>query len=374
MTHARNLVGTLAIVAVAIALLAWRYSDYIANPWTRAGQVAADLVLIAPQVSGPIVEVAVSDNQLVKAGDLLFRIDPRPYDAAFAEAEAAFRQTENEIMVLNQQIEASQASVEQYRALIPSAESQLRAARATREEAERNLERVTILLDQGTVPQTRFDAQRREYAVDVAAEEQAEIGLLNAKSALTQAQATLAQAIANRGAPPPDNARLNRAAAALETARLNVEYTEVRASVDGYLTNLSLRLGDQAVAHQPLVALIDTNSYWIDAYFRETFLADIAPGNPAVVTLMGYPGQPIEGVVESINWGIAPTDGTTGAGLLPNVRPTFEWIRLAQRVPVKVRLTDVPEDVKLVVGTTASVLVRTSGEEGALVAAPSFLQ
>ncbi len=101
MTHARRLAVTLSLVSLAILLVAWRYADYISNPWTRDGQVAADLVLVTPRVSGPIIELAVTDNQLVSAGDLLFRIDPRTYEAAFAQAEAAYRQAEDEIVVLN---------------------------------------------------------------------------------------------------------------------------------------------------------------------------------------------------------------------------------------------------------------------------------
>nr|WP_223428921.1 HlyD family secretion protein [Tateyamaria pelophila] len=374
MNYSARLAITAVIVGTAVLLVAWRYSSYIANPWTRDGQVAADLVFIAPRVTGPAIEVAVDDNQFVEAGDLLFRIDPRTYEVALNAAQANFERTQDEIEALSRQIEASEASVEQFRALIPSAEAQVRAAEATLAESESNLERMAILLERDDIAQTRFNAQLRDVNVNQSAKEQADIELLNAKSALTQAEATLAQARANRGKPEPNNARLNQAAAEVDAARLNLEFTEVRAPVDGYVTNVDLRIGEQLTAYAPEFALIDTSTYWVDAYFRETFLADIDPGDQAVVTLMSYPGTPIEGVVDSINWGIAPTDGTTGAGLLPNVRTTFEWIRLAQRVPVKIKLRNVPEDVKLVVGTTASVLVRSDGETGSLIPAPRFLQ
>ena len=97
---------------------------------------------------------------------------------------------------------------------------------------------------------------------------------------------------------------------------------------------LELRLGSQAVANQPALALIDTNSYWVDGFFRETTIAEIRSGDKAVVTLMTYPDQPLEGTVDSLGWGISQQDGSTGFELLPQVSPTFEWIRLAQRVPV----------------------------------------
>ena len=150
------------------------------------------------------------------------------------------------------------------------------------------------------------------------------------------------------------------------------------ASVDGYVTNLNLRLGSQAVANQPALALVDTASFWVHGYFRETMIADVNPGDRAIVTLMTYPDKPLEGRVDSLGWGIAQEDGSTGSDLLPNISPTFEWIRLAQRVPVRIHLDRVPEEVKLRVGTTASVLVMTgTGDgksEGKAVAVPRALQ
>jgi len=171
---------------------------------------------------------------------------------------------------------------------------------------------------------------------------------------------------------------LSAAKAALKSAELNLEFTKVTASVDGYVTNLNLRLGSQAVANQPALALVDVNSFWVHGFFRETTVSRLHPGDQAVVTLMGYPDNPLPGRVNSIGWGIAQQDGSTGQDLLPSISPTFEWIRLAQRVPVRVHLLDMPEGVKLRVGTTASVLVmtETSGNEidSPAVAVPRALQ
>ena len=117
------------------------------------------------------------------------------------------------------------------------------------------------------------------------------------------------------------------------------------------------------MTNQPALALVDVNSYWIDGFFRETTIAGMKKGDKAIVTLMTYPDTPLEGHVDSLGWGIAQDDGSTGFELLPNVNPTFEWIRLAQRVPVRIHLDKVPEEVQLRVGTTASVLVKTGSSE-----------
>jgi multidrug resistance efflux pump len=152
--------------------------------------------------------------------------------------------------------------------------------------------------------------------------------------------------------------------AAAENRRLDLEFTQVRAPVDGYVTNLNLRLGSQAVANQPALALVDINSFWVHGYFRETVIKDIRAGDRAIVTLMAYPDTPLDGRVDSLGWGIAQSDGSTGYNLLPEISATFEWIRLAQRVPVRIHLVDVPDEVKLRVGTTASVVVMTGTHDG----------
>jgi multidrug resistance efflux pump len=138
-----------------------------------------------------------------------------------------------------------------------------------------------------------------------------------------------------------------------------LDFTKVRAPVDGYITNLQSRVGDSAVANQPIVAVIDPDSFYVEAFFRETFIGNFQNGDRAVVTLMSYPDTPLQGRVESIGWGIAQQNGSTGFQLLPTVKPTFEWIRLAQRIPVMVRIEKLPDNMKLRAGTTASVVVIT---------------
>ncbi|MCK5383632.1 MAG: HlyD family secretion protein [Gammaproteobacteria bacterium] len=148
----------------------------------------------------------------------------------------------------------------------------------------------------------------------------------------------------------------------LHAAKLDLEFTEVRAPVDGYVTNLLLRYGSQTVANQPALALIDINSFWVHGYFKETQIENIRPDNKVVIKLMTWPDVPLEGVVENLGWGIAQQDGAPAADLLPAINPSFDWIRLAQRIPVRIRLTRVPEEVELRVGTTASVFVMTDKE------------
>ena len=305
-----NLVKSLltsAVVLIALGIVAVKYRHYLANPWTRDGQVRAQVVQINPRVSGPIIHLPVTDNQFVHAGDLLFEIDPRTFEAEVDQAKA-------------------QLNVGQVKVSNAKSEAQ------------------------------RYRAAQADSPGAVSAEE------LQLKEDTVEASA----------------AEVQEAQAALEEARLNLEFTKVLAPVDGYVTNLNLRKGDQAVANQPALALVDTNSFWIHGFFRETVVGDIREGDRAIVTLMTYPDRPLEGTVDSIGWGIAQSDGSAGEDLLPQISPTFEWIRLAQRVPVRIHISQVPDGVKLRVGTTASVLVMkgTAGTQSAesVPPAPSALQ
>jgi multidrug resistance efflux pump len=143
----------------------------------------------------------------------------------------------------------------------------------------------------------------------------------------------------------------------LRSAKLNLDYTNVRAAVDGYVSNVDFQIGTQAVASTPILALVDSNSFWVFGYFRESQIGKFKIGDPARVTLMAYPDQPLQGTVESLGWGIAPSDGNAGTKLLPSIKPVFQWIRLAQRIPVRIKLEKVPEGVELRFGLTASVMV-----------------
>lgn len=350
---------TLAVVSIALLLVLVRYWSYVFNPWTRDGQVRADVIQLTPRVSGPIVRLPIVDNQRVAAGDLLFEIDPRTFAASRDQAQAAYDIATDNYRALEQQVESARAQMEVAAAQILVAESSITQldAEITKNRAE--LERQQELLPKRATSKKSLERAQANYEVSVEQRKGAEASLAQARADLSKAEADLAEVEASLGARGDANASLRQARAALEEAALNLEFTQVRAPVDGYVTNLNLRQGSHAVANQPALALVDSNSFWVHGFFRETSIGGIRPGDRAVVTLMTYPGEPLTGYVDSLGWGVAQQDGSTGFELLPNISPTFDWIRLAQRIPVRVHLEEVPEEVQLRVGTTASVLVKT---------------
>ena len=366
------------VVLVAAALTLYKYWDYAVNPWTRDGQVRAHVVQMTPRVSGPIVKLPIVDNQFVKSGDLLFEIDPRTFEADLEHAKADLDNTRDQIEALAKQVEAAQAQVEAAGANIKKAEAAVRGYTGRVEETLREYKRQQLLDKQGATSKRMVEEAKANYISYVNQKANAEAQLLQMQASLSEAGANLAKARADLGAPGEQNAKLRRARASVRQAELNLEFTKVRASVDGYVTHLKLRPGSQAVENQPALALVDVNSFWVVGYFRENNIEEIRSGDRSIVTLMTYPDKPLEGRVDSLGWGIAQEDGSTSYDLLPNVSPTFEWIRLAQRVPVRIHIAPAPEGVDLRVGTTASVLVMTgtSGDEGEkpAVAAPKALQ
>jgi len=347
------------VITVAVILVLFKYRDYVTNPWTRDGQVRANVIQIAPRVSGPIVSLPIRDNHFVKAGDLLFAIDPRTFQASLDQARAQLDETGDNVQVLEKQVEAAQAGVEVSKAAIKQAQIYIAQIQATIAKNKAEYERQQDLLPKKATSQKALEQAQANYEVSVQEKIGAEAALYQSRASLAESQAALAEAEAQLGALGDANPQLRSALAALRLAELNLEFSEVRAPVDGYVTNLNLRQGSQVVANQPVLALVDVKSYWVQGFFKETAIGRMQGGDRAVVTLMAYPDAPLEGAVDSIGWGIAQQDGSTGFELLPNVSPTFQWIRLAQRVPVRVHLTDVPKGIDLRVGTTCSVLVMT---------------
>jgi multidrug resistance efflux pump len=274
------------ITLVLVALAAWAavslYQQYIQNPWTRDCQVRANVVGIAPRVSGPIVQVAVHDNQEVQKGDLLFEIDPTDFQA---QVDVADGQVQNDEATLKQQ--------------------------------QQNLDRQTNLYKNHVTAQQDFQ---------------------NAQDSFAAAQAQLISAKAN-----------------LELAKLNLAYTKVFAPVDGYVTNMNTSEGTYVTAGKQLIALVDTGSFWIAAYFKETQLPHISLGQKANLTIMGYNNQPFQGIVRSVGWGIYVQDGSGSdtTGLLPSINQTVDWVRLPQRFPVRIQVLGKPP-VPLRIGQTVS--------------------
>jgi multidrug resistance efflux pump len=272
-----------AITLVLVGFAGWAavslYHKYIQNPWTRDGQVRANIVGIAPRVSGPIIQVAVHDNQEVKKGDLLFEIDPADF-----------------------------------RAQLDLATGQVLNAEANLKQQQQNLTRQTDLY------RTRVNALQ---------------DLQNAQDGFAAAQAQVAAAKAN-----------------MKLAALNLSYTKVCAPVNGYVTNMNTSPGTYVTAGSQLMALVDTDSFWVAAYFKETQLPHITLGQKAELTFMGYPDQPFEGLVRSIGWGVYVQDGSRSAGgLLPSISQTIDWVRLPQRFAVRIQVAGRPP-VPLRIGQT----------------------
>jgi multidrug resistance efflux pump len=371
-----KIIATSLVVLAALGIIAYKYLDYMKYPWTRDGLVRAQVVQIVPRVTGPLVRVPIQNNQLVKQGDLLFEIDPRTFQTAVDFARANLDNIRDILKALADQVEAMKGNVAQYESAVGQAKFEVESSVANTDDARIKFERAKELLENGAGTQSDFDNKLAAYQMAVAQLSGARAQVNQTIAERARAKDDLARAIANLGTPGEDNPRVRRAEADLETAQLNLEFTKVRAPADGYVTNLQLRVGDSAVANEPIVAIIDANSFYVEAFFRETFIENFENGNRAIVTLMSYPDTPLEGKVESIGWGIAQQNGSTGFQLLPSVRPTFEWIRLAQRIPVLVRIEKVPENIKLRAGTTASVLVMTgtSASGGRVPPVPRVLQ
>lgn len=281
--HSTIRVGiTLAMVAVAIFAGSWIWQHYMYSPWTRDARVRADVVTIAPDVSGWVLELEVRDNQQVKAGDLLMTIDRDRYQAAVEKAQAVV------------DIRRQQLSLREHEAL---RRSRLGAKAISAE-----------LLDNAKISAEMARGEYREAQAD------------------------------------------------LRIAELNLARSEVRAPRDGQVTNLVLAQGNYVKAGQAVMALVDTQSFYVQAYFEETKLPRIQVGAPVEVWLMGGTDE-IRGEVESVSRGITDRNASPDGQLLADVEPTFNWVRLAQRIPVRIKLTSLPEDIALSAGMTASVRV-----------------
>jgi multidrug resistance efflux pump len=275
-----SLTGLAVLVALWAGYKLWDY--YMEAPWTRDGHVRADVVPIAPDVSGFVTEVLVKDNQQVRRGDVLFRIDRARYEIALKQAEAV-----------------------------------LLGKRAMLDEANADLTRYSALTAGVVVSKQRMD-----------------------------------QVVATQGSA---QAAHDQAVADLSLAKLNLERSDVRASVNGVVTNMELRPGTYLTPGKGVMALLDSDTLHVEGYFEETKLQRIHLGDAVNIRLLGS-HHALRGTVESVAAGIEDRDRSNGATLLANVNPTFNWVRLAQRVPVRIAL-DPAARSGLVAGATATVEV-----------------
>ncbi len=363
MKNTLSKVPTLVLVLVALVVAFLVYKGWVERPWTRDGQVRAEIVKIAPRVSGYIVEVAVHDNQFVRKGELLFRIDPSSYQLAVDTAEVQLQQAREDVTALEAAVKASAAMVLQSEAGVVAARAMIKQQEAALANARAESRRATRLA--GDKAGSVENAQKKAATVleSRAAVDSARASLSEAEAGVTSSKANLDQVKASLGEPGDANVRVREAMVKLEEAQLKLSWTTMNAPFDGYITNLDVNEGAFGFPGIPIAAFVDSSSFRVDGYFQETKLRHIHPGDRAIITLMSHPDIELEGVVDSFGYAVNPPDiaDTEGVSyLVPQVEPTFDWVRLPQRVPVRIRLGDVPEDIQLVSGMTASVAILPS--------------
>jgi membrane fusion protein, multidrug efflux system len=377
-------IGALIVVAAVVAgVYAYRL-NYV-NPRTDDAAVRANVVGIAPQVSGPIVDLRVVDNQHVKEGDLLFALDCRPYEARLARARADLGLAFKEVDAQRKAIATAGSEIGRREATLTAATAQLTRAeeeRAAAEAAVKRLQaeadyaddylgRVEPLLARQFVTADRVadarskrdgsaaalhEARRRARAAAasvehaVAARRDAALAVEQSHHEASRAEDLLAQV-------GDVNARIEGAKATVRAAELNVGYCQIRAPFDAYVTNLNIAVGEYAREGQQVFALVDNRAWYVLANFSETYMASIKPGMEAEVYLVSYPDRPFRGVVQGIGWANRPDDGQT-VGVLPAVQRTLNWVRLANRFQVRVRLEGRDPQHPFRMGTTAVVTVR----------------
>ena len=330
--------GIIAVSIAVAAMLATLYYRHAERyPSTDDAYVDADVVGIVAQVAGPIVHLPIQDNQAIRTGDLLFEVDPRPFQIAVAGARAELDKTGQNVSALADQV--------------ASAEAQLREAGAKLRLAQTQWKRVEPLAKLGALPfQDRDKAQAQ---------------LDDARAELADAQAQLTKAQHQLGESGEDNADVRAALAQLESAELQLSYTRIVAPVNGYVTDLELSPGSYANVGSPMLSLVNTDSWHVVAYMKETQLRDIRPAQPTRIDLPAYSGIRFDGLVQGIGWGVEQQDseGELGPDGVPSVSPTVDWVRMAQRFPVRITLVDRDLAHPLRKGMRASVRIDATADD-----------
>src|SRR5690242_2300578 len=282
---------SLVILVLGVLLFGWTLIADRLTPYTSDSSVRAFVVRVRPEVSVKVIEVAVRDNQIVRTGDLLYRIDPVPFRIAVERAEA-------KLAAAGQAVGASTAAVD-------AAQAQLVEEIAQRGNVREQASRVFELVRLGTYPRARGDQARSQ--------------LDEAEAQVQRAQASLEQARQELGPQGADNPQIRETLAALEQARLDLTRTTLLAPGDGVVSNLQLNTGQFAAVGQPALTFLDTRLVWLQAFLRENSLEYIKPGLQAEVVLDVLPGRVLPARVESVGWGVGEgdIDSTTG---LPKTR------------------------------------------------------
>lgn len=316
----------MAVAAIAVIIHLWNY--YNSAPWTRDGRVRGDVIQVSSDVSGLVTQVLVQDNQTVKKGQVLFKID-------VARQQLDVEQARSDLA-------KAKAGLAQSQANMIAAKANLTKSEANTALAEKNASRYSSLLD-GAI-------SKQEQDQIYATRDQSRAEISQMKAAIEQAEATIVQ----------QKSLIEVAQSNLNLALLNMQRSEVVAPADGTLSNFGLRVGNYVKTGDAVAALIDRNQLYVVGYFEETKLNHIHIGDQATVQLMGD-DQKIRGHVQGIASGIEDRERSNSSTLLANVNPTFTWVRLAQRVPVKIVLDEAPQNaLAFVAGRTATVNILQS--------------
>jgi multidrug efflux system membrane fusion protein len=326
----RTTLAVLVLMLAAIGLAIYVIRTIDLSPRTDDAYAYADTVDVAPEVSGRIVNLAVMDNQRVRKGDLLFQIDPEPYQATLARAEASLK-------ALDREIELTQRTVNAQKFAAAAARAEVERARAAARQAADTLARLEPLLGQEYVSAEQVDQARTARRI---AQAELSTALLEAQRA--QAEVSSVAALV---------ARRDVVKAEIELTRLNLGYAQVRSPCDGLVISLRNSAGQYAGAGRPVFTLANTARWYVVANFRETDLANVKPGRAAEVYLLSDTSRRYRGTVESIGYGVFPDDGGAEAGGLPRVPRSINWVRVAQRFPVRI-LVDNP-DASFRIGASA---------------------
>jgi len=348
----RGISFAIVIASVVVAVIAvWTY-DY--RPQTDDATIRANFIGIAPHASGHIVELHVKDNQFVKEGDLLFVVDPRPYEHAVASAKA-------QLVLARKQVDGAEKALQVADASISRAEAQRAAAQATVHRAEADfknsddhLKRLEPLLAKDFTTTDQVEAARTKQLIAADAVEEAQKNLIAVIAGVGQAKAERLRTEDAIGQEGDINGHIAAAEAQLREAELNLEYCRVRAPFSGKIVNFNISLGEFARVGVDVFTLVDTRTWYVVANFRETQLKHIEEGAPAEVYLQFKGGKRFKGNVVGLAWAVVPEDGTSAIGL-PSVPRNLDWVRLAQRFPVRL-LVENPDD-SFRVGASAVVTI-----------------
>jgi len=383
-------IGT-GIVAVALLLLFISILQVDRHPRTDDATVRANAIAFAPEVEGRLISLPVKDNQVVHKGDVLFVIDPRPFEYALEQAKVDQATLEGQINDERRRIAAERSAVGAANAGVSGSQSGISAAqgsylaaraaveRATAAQssaqaqltfAQNDYNRIAPLLAKHYVTTQQVDQAKTAVRVAEEANHEAASQILQAQAEASMALAAKQSASASLQASQSKLGeaqhtvdtletltaeRLNRAAK-VQQAELNLQWCYVRAPFDGYVTNMNISQGAYAHVGTPIFTLIDTSTWWVLASYRESKLRHIHPGMHVEVYLMEHPGRRFNGVVDSIGRGVFPEDGAVADGF-PDVDRTLNWVHLSARFPVRIRITD-PDPDLFRVGATAITVVR----------------